>query len=136
MKELCNLGSHHDSQSYLDSLRQAKVNKTGFEMAITDAKSHCDNINSATGVIDPCQCGSYGETGVILQKDWFQNCRECKAKRAVTEAIIQEGRNARNRGQTMDTACPITDQDVMECMRQAIDDETPRDTRPTDKVYR
>ena len=136
MRELCNLGSHHDSQSYLDSLRQAKVNKAGFERAITKAKSHCDNINSATGVIGPCQCQAYGAEGVILQKDWFRNCRECKAKRAVTEAVIQEGRRARNKGQTMDTACPITDQDVMECMRQAIDDETPRDTRPTDKVYK
>ena len=57
MRELCHYGSHHDTQSYLDSLRQAKVSKAGFEAAITDAKSHCDNINSATGVIDPCQCG-------------------------------------------------------------------------------
>ena len=136
MRELCHYGSHHDAQSYLDSLRHAKVSKPGFEAAITDAKSHCDNINSATGIIDPCLCGAYGDKGIILQKDWFKNCRECKAKRAVTEAVIQEGRRARNKGQTMDTACPITEQDVMECMRLAIDDETPRDTRPTDKIYK
>ena len=88
MRELCTYGSHHDTQSYLESLRQAKVSKQGFEAAITEGKTHCDHINSDTGVIAPCGCGSYGESTVILQKDWFKNCRDCKAKRAVTEAVI------------------------------------------------
>ena len=136
MRELCTYGSHHDAQSYLDSLRQAKVSKQGFEVAITEGKSHCEHINSDTGIIDPCVCGSYGENTVILQKDWFKKCRDCKAKRAVAEAVIQEGRRAMNKGQPMDTACPITEQDVMDCLRLAIDDETPRDTNPGDKDYK
>ena len=136
MRELCTYGSHHDAQSYLESLRQAKVSKQGFEAAISESKSHCEHINSDTGVIEGCGCGSYGENTVILQKDWFKNCRDCKAKRAVTEDVIQEGRRARNKGQPIDTACPITEQEVIDSLRLAIDDDTPRDTNPWPKDYK
>ena len=130
VRQLCVFGSGNEAQPYVDALIDGKVNRIKFESLISKARHASDFISSSTGKILVCMCNKWPAAGVMTTTDWYKAARDCKAKKAVTDALVFQGRELR--GKPQESINSITSEETDSYLMAIINDEGPRNMGPRD----